>query len=139
MPHTDANKGRLCAIGFANGIVRIVSVTADHLSLLKAFKAHDEPVLGMKFSKDLRLLVTASSSGNIFFFELDPNSDIQKFEPLCTLKLPDEAMILDFKWDPDDQSLLFGCSNGRVYEVARPNPKKIDNSDTYYWDDAEIK
>jgi len=26
-----------------------------------------------------------------------------------------------------------------VYEVPRPNPKKIDNSDTYYWDDVEIK
>jgi WD40 repeat protein len=102
MPHTDANKGRLCAMGFANGIVRIVSVTADHLSLLKAFKAHDEPVLAMKFSRDLRLLATASSAGNVFFFDLDPHSDIQKFEPLCTVKLPDEAEILDFKWDPED-------------------------------------
>jgi WD40 repeat protein len=139
MPHTDANKGRLCAIGFSNGIVRIVSVTADHLSLLKAFKAHDEAIVAMKFSRDLRLLVTASAAGNIFFFELDPHSDIQKFEPLCTVKLPDEAQILDFKWDPEDQMLFFGCKNGRVYEVQRPNPKKIDNSDTYYWHDAQFK
>jgi hypothetical protein len=65
--------------------------------------------MGMKFAKDLRLLVTASEAGNIFFFELDPNSDIQKFEPLCTVKLPDDAKICDFKFDPDDQSLLFGC------------------------------
>ena len=139
MPYTDANKGRNCAIGFDNGIVRIVCITADHLSLLKSFKAHDEGVISMKYAKDLRLLVTCSKAGHIFFFETDPNSDIQKYEPLCTVKLPDDAEILDMKWDPDDTSIYCGCRNGRVYEVARPVPKKIDNSDTYYWDDAEIK
>ena len=35
--------------------------------------------------------------------------------------------------------MYFGCKNGRVYELSRPNPKKIDNSDSYYWHDAQFK
>ena len=31
MPLTDGNKGRICAAGFDNGIIRIISVTADGL------------------------------------------------------------------------------------------------------------
>jgi hypothetical protein len=27
--HSDGNKGRVCAVGFDNGLVRILSITAD--------------------------------------------------------------------------------------------------------------
>ena len=101
MPHTDVNKGRICAVGFDNGIVRMISVTADGIVLLKAFKAHEDAVKRIKFSKDLKMVVTASVTGDVFFFEMDGHHDVQKFEPLCTLRLPDEAGINDFKWNPD--------------------------------------
>jgi hypothetical protein len=29
MAHSDGNKGRVCAVGFDNGLVRILSITAD--------------------------------------------------------------------------------------------------------------
>jgi WD40 repeat protein len=50
MPATDGNKGRICAAGFDNGIVRILSITADGLQILKSFKAHDDSIIGCKYS-----------------------------------------------------------------------------------------
>ena len=139
MPFTEANKGRVCAIGFDNGIVRIVSVTADGLVILKAFKAHDDAIIRMQYSADLKLLCTASAAGDIFFFEISALSDVQRYEPLCCLKLPDNNKITDFKWTADDNSVIFGCASGYVYEVARPDPKKIDNSDSFLWENPGIK
>lgn len=60
------------------------------------------------------------------------------YEPLCTIKLPDEAQINDFKFCEDGQYILFGCTNGRVYRVRRPDPKEINNSDTYLWENPDI-
>ena len=115
MPATDGNKGRICAAGFDNGIIRILSVTADGLQILKSFKAHDDEIVGCKYSQDIKMLCTASTKGDIFFFECDGLSDLQKYEPLCTVKLPDDAGITDFKWNPDDDSVIFGCTTGYVY------------------------
>jgi len=70
---------------------------------------------------------------------MDGHKDVQMFEPLCTVRLPDEADCTCFEWNPDDKSVLFGSSNGRVYQIKRPERSEIDNSDSYYWTDAEIK
>ena len=61
------------------------------------------------------------------------------FEPLCTIRLPDDAHCTCFEWNPDDKSVMFGCKNGRVYQVRRPSRDEIDNSDSYYWTDAPIQ
>lgn len=122
MPHSDINKGRCFAAGFDNGIVRILSVNAEGIVILKSFKAHDDPIIGLKYSADLKLFVTASNKGAIFFFDIDGNLDVQRYDPLCTIDLPEGAHINDFKWSPGEQSLMFACSNGFVYEVDRPDP-----------------
>jgi hypothetical protein len=41
--------------------------------------------------------------------------------------------VNDFKWNDADTYVLIGCTNGYVYQVNRPNPEKIDNSDSYEW------
>jgi hypothetical protein len=115
IPLTDSNKGRILAAGFDNGMVRIISVTADGLEILKAFRAHEDAIVGVKYSKDLKLCVTASVTGDLFFFECDGQSDPQKYEPLCCYKLPDDAAINHFYWNDDDQSVIFGCKNGWVH------------------------
>jgi WD40 repeat protein len=138
-PITDINKGRLFAAGFDNGIVRILNLQAEGIDIMKAFKAHDDPIVGIQHSVDLTLLVTASTQGDIFFFEMDGERDCQLFEPLCTFKLPDGAMINDFKFCDDDQHILFGCQNGRVYKVRRPNTKEIDNTDSYHWENPDLQ
>jgi WD40 repeat protein len=115
VPFTEGNKGRVFAAGFDNGIVRIMSVTADGIVILKAFKAHEDAIAGIKYSDDLTMCVTASKTGDVFFFEIDALTDSQKYEPLCTIKLPDDAGVTDFKWNKDDKSVLFGCNTGYVY------------------------
>jgi len=139
MPFTEGNKGRICAAGFDNGIVRILSITADGIQILKSFKAHDEPVVGAKYSQDVKMLVTASATGDVFFFECDGLSDLQKYEPLCTVKLAEDAGITDFKWNPGDESVIFGASNGFVHQIRRPKHDEIDNKDSYLWEKADIK
>jgi WD40 repeat protein len=76
MPHTEGNKGRVVAAGFDNGIVRIICIHADGIILLKSFKAHDDPIVKVKYSKDLKMFVTASKAGDIFFFEIDGLNDV---------------------------------------------------------------
>jgi len=139
LPHTDANKGRLVAVGFDNGIVRFLNISAEGIEVMKAFKAHEDAIVGIEYSADLKMLCTASSKGDVFFFNMDGHKDTQMYEPLCTVKLPEDSCVNSFKWNPDDQSVIFGCSNGMVHQVDRPKPDEIDNSDSYYWDDARIK
>lgn len=139
LPTTDANKGRLIAAGFNNGIVRILNVSTNGLEIMKAFKAHEDAIIGIQFSEDLKMCVTGSVTGHVFFFDMDGYKDTQSYEPLCTIKLPDEAHINDFRWSPDDKHVLFACKNGNVYKVRRPETKEIDNSDSYLWPNPDIK
>lgn len=139
MPPSDANKGRIFAAGFNNGIVRIISVSADGIIILKSFKAHDDAIVGCKYSQDLKMFCTASVTGDIFFFNCDGMSDLQLYEPLCTVKLPDKAGITDFKWNPDDNSVIFGCDNGFVHQVRRPKPNEINSKDSYLWEDVDMQ
>ena len=85
LPQTDANKGRLFVAGFDNGIVRFCNVNSEGVEIMKSFKAHDSAIVGVKFSADLKLCVTASVSGEIFFFDMDGHKDTQKYDPLCCL------------------------------------------------------
>jgi hypothetical protein len=76
MPFSDGNKGRICAVGFNNGIIRIIGVTADGLQLLTAFKAHDDAIVKCKYTQDLKIFCTASAKGDVFFFEVDGLNDV---------------------------------------------------------------
>jgi len=139
MPNSDGNKGRICAAGFDNGIVRILGVTADGIQLLTAFKAHDDAVVKIKYTQDMKMLVTASATGDVFFFESDGLTDVQKYRPICTLKLPGDAGINDMKWISGDTHVLIGCTNGYVYQIRRPKENEFDPSDSYLWENADMK
>lgn len=76
MRHTEANKGRVVASGYDNGIIRVLSITEDDIHILKSFKAHDDPIAICKYSADMKMLVTGSVNGDIFFFECDGNQDL---------------------------------------------------------------
>ena len=68
MSYSDSNQGRVIAVGFDNGIVRILLVGSHDFMILKAFKAHDSKVVRVKYSPDNSMFVTASEDGDIFFF-----------------------------------------------------------------------
>ena len=50
MRKSDANKGRVAAIGYDSGIVRVVSVNDRKIELGVAFKAHDSPIKSVRYS-----------------------------------------------------------------------------------------
>lgn len=138
MELSDVSKGRVCAAGFATGVVRILSMTVDGIVILKSFKAHDAAITCLAYSDDLRMFATASAEGDVFFFECEGTGNMQKYEPLCTVRLAD-ARINAARWEPDDKSIVFACDNGRLYKVRRPEPEEIDNKESYYWDNADVK
>jgi WD40 repeat protein len=137
MAHSDGNKGRVCAVGFDNGLVRILSITADGIQLLKAFKAHDDAIACLKYTEDMKCLCTASVKGDVFFFETDGLNDVQMYKPICTFGLP-ETGVTDMKWNPDDNSIIIGCLNGKVYQIQRPKPDEIDSSDSFLWENIKM-
>lgn len=49
---SEANQGRVIAIGFDNGIVRILMMGSNDFTVLKAFKAHDSSIVKVKYSPD---------------------------------------------------------------------------------------
>ena len=90
-------------VGFDNGIVRVLLLGATDFIILKAFKAHDDSIVRVKYSPDNTMLVTASLTGEIFFFLVSGHDNLQKYEPLCMVKVPVEegetVHINDLRWD----------------------------------------
>lgn len=122
LPYAEANQGRIMAVGFDNGIVRILMLGANDFTVVKAFKAHDSTIAKIKYAPDNTMFATASVEGEIFFFIIAGQGNLQKYEPLCLVKIPSEEPITvnDLRWDSDSAHLMVGCSNGRVYEISRP-------------------
>ena len=89
MPFHDANQGRILATGFDNGIVRILLIGSHDFMILKSFKAHDSPVVRVKYSPDNTMFVTASEDGDIFFFQIGIDN-LQRYEPLCLIHVPSQ-------------------------------------------------
>lgn len=102
--------------------MRILLLGPTEFVVLKAFKAHDSPVVKVKYAPDNTMFATASSDGEIFFFIIAGHDHLQKYEPLCMVLLPAEepTTINEVRWDSDSSKLLVGCSNGYVYEISRP-------------------
>lgn len=63
-------------MGFNNGIVRALMLGSNDFTILKAFKAHDDKIVKIKYSPDQEMLVTASQKGELFFFEISGKDDI---------------------------------------------------------------
>lgn len=83
IPYSDQNQGRVIAVGFDNGIVRVLLMGISDFIILKAFKAHDTSVVKIKYSPDNTMLATASEDGDIFFFVISGTGNLQKYDPLC--------------------------------------------------------
>ena len=106
---SELNKGRLAVVGFETGIVRILQLTDIGIELGMAMKAHDGPVVFAKYSPNQISLVTASRNGEIFFFDVNGHLDLGKYNPICLLQLPADALINDLKWDSTSAKILVAC------------------------------
>lgn len=77
------------------------------------------------------MLVTASKTGEIFFFEVNGHADLSLYNALCMIQLPDKCSVTDLKWDSTSSKILISADNGKVYEIQKPVPSQINNRETY--------
>lgn len=136
MKHNDLNRGRVFAAGFGNGVVRICSLDSDNITIINTFKAHDTAVVRCLYNEQLTYFVTCSKDGDIFIFNIVGDRNLQKYEPFCMIKIPDETQINDMKWNNNEDGVYVACQNGSVYEIVIPSPSKVDNKETYLFEDA---
>jgi hypothetical protein len=52
MRRSEINKGRVVAVGFETGILRILQLTDSNIELALVMKAHDGPIDFAKYSPD---------------------------------------------------------------------------------------
>ena len=128
---SDLNRGRVAAVGYDSGIVRVVSVNETSIELNVVFKAHDAPVIKVAYSPSQTMLVTAARNGEIFFFETNGHNNLELYEPLCMMNLPEGSLINDLKWDQNSTKVIIACESGFVYEINKPNKDKISNTESF--------
>jgi len=139
MRRSEQNKGRVIAVGFETGIVRILELSDSNIELAMCIKAHDGPVDYVKYAPDQMTLVTASRNGEIFFFDINGHLDLGKQTPICLLHLSDCGRINDLKWDSHSTHILVATESGFVHEIERPDSAKLDTSDSYLIEDYPMR
>ena len=109
----------------------MVSVNEAAVELNVVFKAHDAPVCKLAYSPSQTMLVTAARNGEVFFFETNGHNNLELYEPLCMLNLPEGSLINDLKWDQNSSKVIIACESGYVYELSKPNKDKINNTESF--------
>jgi len=131
MRRSEQNKGRVVACGFETGILRILQLTDSSIEIAMVMKAHDGPIDYALYAPNQMTLCTASRTGEIFFFDINGHLELGKCTPICLLHLEHCGRINDLKWDTSSKHIIVACESGYVYEIERPDPAKLDTSDSY--------
>ncbi|XP_075710812.1 cilia- and flagella-associated protein 44 isoform X1 [Rhinoderma darwinii] len=130
-------KGGLFAVGFEDGVVRILEVynatgmrlmagrgsTRDAaVNLKQAFKPHNAPVTALAYERNGEILATGSMDRTVFFFAV---GDV--YEPMGFVRLP--GAVRELHWSPpshEQSALLVLCENGFAVQIPAPAPEKMD-------------
>jgi WD40 repeat protein len=139
MRRSEMNKGRVIACGFETGILRVLQLTDSEIEIAMVMKAHDDPIEFALYSPNQLTLITASKSGEIFFFDVNGHLELGKCVPICLLILKSCIRINDIKWDTTSSRIIVACENGYVYEIERPDPANLDTSDSYHIADYPMR
>ena len=120
----------LLAIGFKDGVLRLVRRCSDGLRLVSACKPHKGRVTAVAPSPDGRWLCTAGEDGNLFFFSSAASFDgAHLLHPVAFTKIP--ATVTCAVWAADGKAVLCGTAAGTVIEVVVPELGAIDTGKTY--------
>ncbi|KAM3837851.1 cilia- and flagella-associated protein 44 [Vipera latastei] len=135
-------KGGIIAVGFQDGVVRIIElynpkglpVIAGRenagdavLRLKQAFKPHVSVVTALAYERNGEILATGSKDKTVFFFTVE-----DKYEPIGFISVPGPVQALE--WSPHshpESKLLILCQNGIVVQVPAPDPMAYDAVTTY--------
>lgn len=135
-PRVVDSKGRTVAVGFQDGVVRILYrlPNAGGWKRLSSTKPHNKPVTVVEYSKCGKLLATAASDHTIFLLRVpEPSTDDTPVEytPIGFLTLP--ANVTGMHWRDDSKALLFTMEDGMVGEadMSGPDALSADTSTTF--------
>nr|XP_033799273.1 cilia- and flagella-associated protein 44 isoform X2 [Geotrypetes seraphini] len=142
VPRLINPKGGLIAVGFEDGVVRILDLynpkgltivagrytTGDaEMCLKQAFKPHNAAVTTIAYERNGELLATGSEDETVFFFATG-----DKYEPIGFIHVP--GPVRELHWSPpshEKNMLLVLCENGFAVQVPAPS-SKIQNLESTY-------
>ncbi|XP_048348373.1 cilia- and flagella-associated protein 44 [Sphaerodactylus townsendi] len=135
-------KGGLIAVGFQDGVVRIIelynpkglpvvagrdNVGDAAMRLKQAFKPHTATVTALAYERNGEIFATGSKDKTVFFFAVD-----DQYDPIGFITVPGPVQAL--QWSPPSHPksmLLVLCENGFAVQVHAPNPEDYGTEKTY--------
>ncbi|XP_026513175.1 cilia- and flagella-associated protein 44 [Terrapene carolina triunguis] len=141
-PRVVNPKGGLIAVGFEDGVVRIIEVYDPRglaivagrtnvgnaeMRLKQAFKPHTAAVTALAYERNGEVIATGSKDKTVFFFAVE-----DKYEPIGYICVPGPVQAL--QWSPPSHAesmLLVLCENGFALQVPAPILGEQDTVSTY--------
>uniref|UniRef100_A0A8C3L0B6 Cilia- and flagella-associated protein 44 n=1 Tax=Chrysolophus pictus TaxID=9089 RepID=A0A8C3L0B6_CHRPC len=135
--------GSLIAVGFEDGVVRIIEVYDPkglptlaerpnirnaEINLKQAFKPHTTAVTALAYERNGDVFATGSKDKTVFFFAVE-----DEYKPIGFIHVPGPVQAL--QWSPPSHvasMLLILCENGYVLQVPAPLPEKQETASTYH-------
>ncbi|XP_068037168.1 cilia- and flagella-associated protein 44 isoform X3 [Anomalospiza imberbis] len=135
-------EGGLIAVGFEDGVVRIIEVYDPKLlpghagqangiaeiNLKQVFKPHAAAVTALAYERKGDVFATGSKDKTVFFFAIE-----DEYKPIGFICVPGPVQAL--QWSPpshDKSTLLILCENGFAVQVPAPLCGKHDAATTYH-------
>jgi WD40 repeat protein len=115
----------MCAVGGADGVLRVVLRGVDRYSIAEIVKPHKCPITHVCYSPDGGQLATVGTDQTVFFFDCAPR---QAYQPIGFIQLP--SMPRSVCWSADSGQLLIAVSS-EVLLVTRPQMSQVDTSTTF--------
>ncbi|KAJ7407886.1 cilia- and flagella-associated protein 44 isoform X1 [Pitangus sulphuratus] len=141
-PYVVNPTGGLVAVGFEDGVVRIIEVydpkqlpgraeqastERAEINLKQAFKPHSAAVTALAYERNGDVFATGSKDKTVFFFAAK-----DEYKPIGFICVPGPVQAL--QWSPPSHvksTLLILCENGFAVQVPAPLPRKQDTVSTY--------
>ena len=117
-------EGRTIAVGYADGVVRVLTRCKDGLQLRAALKPHAVAVATLEYSPDGSHLATGAADGSVFFLSVQHG----QYVPIGFMPAKTKAAVTSMAWS-DETALLVGYADGTCAELTLP--EQPDTSETY--------
>ncbi|RLV99058.1 hypothetical protein DV515_00010252, partial [Chloebia gouldiae] len=135
-------EGGVIAVGFEDGVVRIIEVydpkrlpghagranEIAEINLKQVFKPHAAAVTALAYKPKGDVFATGSKDKTVFFFAIE-----DEYKPIGFICVPGPVQAL--QWSPpshDKSTLLILCENGFAVQVPAPLRGKHDAATTYH-------
>jgi WD40 repeat protein len=132
-PTTTCPKGRTVAVGFSDGVVRVLYRLPEGWKRVSTFKPHSQALTVLEYAPDGRLLATASPEGTIFLLRVPELGILLDTEYIPIGFLNPGQPVNSVAWRSDGKALLFTLGDGRIGEadLSAPTALTVDTSKSF--------